>query len=393
MKKPLKLLWIIIPLVILFIIIPIPSLFADPESESTEGNQDGEIQETKKQEAQIAVFGDIMLHNPQLTAGKKGDGYDFTSFFTDIKPYLKSADLAVGNFELTLGGPSMKYSGYPMFNAPDEIVDALLESGVDAVSTANNHSMDTREAGVRRTVKVLQEKKLPFFGTAASQQQRDTPLILETNGMKIAFLAYTEHTNGLPVPQKYLVNTIKLDLIKQDIAKAKEMGAEFVSVSLHWGQEYQREPNKFQEETAQAVLEAGADVIVGSHPHVTQPMKKVNINGKEKLIIYSLGNFVSNQTNEGVAEHTQEGMVVYFNIARDQATKEVKLKDVSFLPTYVHIYPQNGIKNYRVLPLTSENPTKLPNYPGLTKQVWKEAYLNTQQQMTVEEAFPTFSLK
>jgi poly-gamma-glutamate synthesis protein (capsule biosynthesis protein) len=386
-----KQLLLIILLTFAFVLTPIPTLFADPEADLLGPNSNPISPEDKKKShtVQIAVFGDIMMHSPQIKAGEQNNKYDFSHFFHDVKPYLERPDIAVGNLELTLAGPSKPYTGYPLFNSPDEIIDALLASGVDAVSTANNHSMDTGEAGVRRTLQVLKEKKLKAFGTASSQEERNTPLIIEKNGIKIAFLAYTESTNGNPVPKDYLVNRIDLPLIRKDIQKAKEMGADFVSVSLHWGVEYQRKPNEFQKKTAQEVLKAGADVIVGSHPHVVQPIEKVTIDGQEKLIIYSLGNFVSNQQDT----YTDEGLIVYFDIARDPTSKKVKLIKVSFLPTYVHKYNKNGKRQYTVLPLEKEAPTKLPDYPELTVDTWKRAYRNTHSLLTENTAFPTFSLK
>lgn len=393
--RKLKLFWLIPLLVSLFVFLPLPDLFADPKSENFEETLVKKAEE-QKESVKIAVFGDIMMHGPQIKAGQNGDNYDFTHFFTDIKPYLESADLAIGNLELTMVGPSVPYNGYPTFNSPDEIVDALLKSGVDAVSTANNHSMDQKENGVLRTREILEKKGLKGFGTARSQEERDTPLIIEKNGVKMAFLAYTQHTNGIPVPEakSYLVNRIDPQLIEQDIKKAKEKGAEFISVSLHWGDEYQREPNQFQKETAMKVLEAGADVIVGSHPHVVQPMEKVKVDGKDKLIIYSLGNFISNQTPAAVhSDHVQEGLIVYYDIERDPSTKEVLLKDVSFLPTYAHIYEKDGKRQYTVLPLDKEVPEKLPNYPQLTESVWRKAYTNTYNHIAPEEAFPVFSLE
>jgi poly-gamma-glutamate capsule biosynthesis protein CapA/YwtB (metallophosphatase superfamily) len=375
-------------LTLLLIFVPINTHFFSDAPDKQETATQVEPQTTK---VRLAAFGDIMMHTPQIQSGNLGNGkYDFRKFFKEIKPYIEKADIAVGNLELTLAGPSKPYSGYPLFNAPDEIVDALKDAGVDAVSTANNHAMDTGVPGVIRTYQVVKEKGIEPFGTAPSEEERK-PLIIEKNGIKFGFLAYTEHTNGNPVPKDkpYLINRINIDQIKKDIKKAREMGAEFVCVSLHWGQEYMRQPNDFQKETAKKVLEAGADAILGSHPHVLQRIEKVNVGGKEKLLIYSLGNFISNQFDP----YTDEGVIVYFDVEKDPKTKEVKLTNVSFLPTFVHKYSENGKPQYVIIPEETAEPVNLPKYPGLTESKWQEAYQHTYDTIRETEAIPAFASK
>lgn len=337
----------------------------------------------------IAAFGDIMMHGPQIKSGAKLDGgYDFNSFFQEVKPYLTSVDLAIGNFETTLAGPEKGYKGYPQFNAPDQIVDALKNTGVDIVSTANNHSMDTGVQGVKRTYKTLKQNGILPVGTAPSPEKR-VPTIVKKNGITFAFLAYTEHTNGLPVPedQSYLVNRIDSKQIAEDIKKSKALGAEFVIVSLHFGMEYQRTPNEKQIQVAHQTLQDGADVVLGSHPHVLQRMEKVKVQGKDKLIIYSMGNFISNQ----FMPYTDEGVILYFNVLKDPNTQKVQLRDVSYLPTMVHKYPKAGKQKYVVLPMESETPKTKNNYPGLSLEKWKQAFSNTVQLMKEKGSFPVYS--
>lgn len=336
----------------------------------------------------IAAFGDTMMHLPQIKSGQQPDGsYRFDSFFKEVKPYLSQADLTIGNFETTLAGKQKPYAGFPLFNSPDEIVDALKNAGVDLMSTANNHSIDTGAAGVRRTYEVLKKKQLLPVGTA-SRPEEQKPTILEKNNIKIAFLAYTEQTNGNPVPkdQPYLVNRIDSNQIKQDIAEAKKRGAEFVVVSLHFGVEYQRQPNEKQKQIAHQVLKDGADVILGSHPHVLQKMERVKEGNKTKFIIYSMGNFVSNQSDP----HTDEGIIVYLNLKKDAKTKQVNLDEVSYLPTFVHKYQKNGKRHYAIIPQTSPQP-KMFSYPGYNESQWIKAWKNTTSLMNQEESFPTFS--
>lgn len=373
-------------LTLIFVFTPVDTNFFSDAPAKEEIPMQAEVSKVR-----IAAFGDIMMHNPQIESGKLDNGkYDFRKFFKEINPYIEKADIAVGNLELTLAGPSQPYSGYPRFNAPDEIVDALKDAGVDAVSTANNHAMDTGVLGIIRTYQVVKEKGIKPFGTAPSEKERK-PLIIEKNGIKIGFLAYTEHTNGNPVPQNkpYLVNRIDVNQIKKDIQTARQMGAEFVCVSLHWGQEYMRQPNEFQKETAKKVLESGADAILGSHPHVIQHIEKVKVGGKEKLLIYSLGNFISNQSDP----YTDEGVIVYFDVEKDPKTNEVKLANVSFLPTFVHRYIENGKSQYVIIPEETAEPVNLPNYPGLKESKWKEAYQHTFEIIRETDAIPAFSSK
>ncbi len=351
-------------------------------TEQKKENQAANPVDTTPKKVQIAATGDIMMHDWQIIGGKQEDGtYDFSHFFPKIKPYLSKADVAIGNFEFTLRGKE-PYKGYPLFNAPDSVVDALKDAGMDMVSTANNHSMDGGVEGVKRTYRVLNEKGILTNGTAPSKEERK-PTIFEKNGIKIAFISYTEMTNGIPVPKSYLVNQIKkLKQLKEDIATAKEQGAEFIMVALHFGEEYLRSPNEYQRKVAKEVLESGADVIIGNHPHVLQRMEKVNMDGKDKLIIYSLGNFISYQ----VKEHTDESAIVYFDIVKDSSGK-VQVGDVSFLPilTYKKRY------HVEVVPMTSEEKPDEFDDLDITKKKWRTSYKNIVEVLNRKQEFPLYS--
>jgi poly-gamma-glutamate synthesis protein (capsule biosynthesis protein) len=352
-------------------------------------NPGSQVKADTPQTVRIAAVGDIMLHSPQIKAGLRPDGsYDFRPFFKEVKLYLSSADLAVGNLETTLGGPGHSYSGYPRFNSPDSLVDAVKDAGFDLVSTANNHAMDTGEQGVIRTYQVITQKGLKPFGTAPSADLQK-PVLVNKNSITFAFLAYTQMTNGIPVPKPYLVNRINLPQIQKDIAAARKAGAEFVCVYLHFGIEYQREPNDYQVKTAHQVLEAGADVVFGDHPHVLQPLERVKVNGKEKLIIYSLGNFVSNQTDP----YTDEGVILYVDVVKDPAKHETTLKNISFLPTFVLHYPSGGKTQLVVIPIETKNLSTLPKYPGISMVKLQTVFTHTEQKLQEKTVIPTFSLK
>lgn len=378
----------ILSVLILFTIIPIAVYNWLDWSDKSEPDQDDAIVQEPIQ-VQISAVGDVMMHLPQIHSGKKADGsYDFHPFFQEIKSKLSEADITFANFETTLRGTDIPYQGYPRFNSPDEIVLALKDAGVDVLSTANNHSLDTGEKGVIRTYQRIKEMGLHPVGTAASA---DAPkeVIIEKKGIKIAFLAYTESTNGIPVPKDkpYLVNLLDIEQIKEDIRKVKERGAEYILVSLHFGMEYQRKPSEKQIEIAHQVLEAGADAILGSHPHVLQPIQEVMSQGKKKVIIYSMGNFISNQKDK----HTDEGVIVDLHIQKDPNTNQVELTKVSYLPTLTHKYYENGRLNYRVIPIADATPAFLEEYPNLTAEKWKSAWEHTQEILNFPVASPVQS--
>jgi poly-gamma-glutamate capsule biosynthesis protein CapA/YwtB (metallophosphatase superfamily) len=340
------------------------------------------------QKVTIAAVGDIMMHQPQIKAGKTSSGYDFRKFFTEVKPYLSAADITVANFETTLAGATKGYSGFPRFNAPDEILDAIKDAGIDLITSANNHSNDTGEQGIIRTFKKAKAHGLLITGTSPTSEERQG-IIINKNGIKLGFLSYTQHTNGLPVAadKPYLINRIDPKMIATDIQQIKQQGAEYVLVALHWGDEYKREPNQYQKQMAKKVLAAGADVILGSHPHVQQPVEKITINGQEKVIIYSMGNFISNQS----FPYTDEGVIVYLQLEKDRESGKIQLVHTSFLPTLVNKYKKSGKTDYTVVPITAKTPTNINNYTGLTERKWIKTWDHVTSIMTKITNISVFS--
>ncbi|SFS60546.1 CapA family protein [Marininema halotolerans] len=338
----------------------------------------------------LAIVGDLMLHDSQIRAGKTKQGdYDYHSFFSEVTPWLEQADWALGNLETTLPGEKLPYSGYPRFHAPDAFGKALADAGFDFLSTANNHSMDAGVAGVLRTHRKLKELGIQPIGTSITSN-RQKPVIAEKNGMRVSFASYTYGTNGIPVPKenKNILNQIDLHHIRQDLRYSQSKGTDFKVVILHFGQEYQRSPNQQQRELVQTFLKSGADIVLGSHPHVLQPMERLQQDGDEKFVIYSLGNFVSDQ----LKPYTNDGLILYLDLLKEK--NKTQLDHVSYIPTYVHKYNQHGIRQFKVLPLLKD-PAKFP--PSVTPapptnnlvQSWK----NTRQLMNSEEDFPVFSTK
>lgn len=308
-------------------------------------------------EAKLIAVGDIMMHSTQTRSGydAKSQTYNFDSFFTPVKEILSKGDWVIGNLETPLAGEDAGgYTGYPLFNAPAQLVDAAKKAGFNILTTANNHALDRGETGAIRTIANLSDRQIASTGTARSAAEGDRPLISTKNNISLAILAYTYGTNGIPIPKgkDYLVSLIDEKKIVKDIAKARKKGADVVAISLHFGEEYQRQPNTQQKQLVKNLLQAGADIILGSHPHVVQPYKIFNFPGKNGKIrkavaIYSMGNFISGQTKD----YTDLGVIFQVNIRKKNPEKTTEITGIKTIPTWVHRYSQNNQVKYRVLPL------------------------------------------
>jgi poly-gamma-glutamate synthesis protein (capsule biosynthesis protein) len=332
----------------------------------------------------VMAVGDIMMHMPQVNAGRTENGHDFLPFFKDVIPIFETADVVIGNLETTLGGAERGFSGYPRFNSPDQLADALKAAGFDVLSTANNHSLDTNESGLLRTLDQLDIVGLKATGTYRSEEERHTPLMIEANEIKLAVLAYTYGTNGIPIPRgkDYLVNLLDEALMRQDIEKARELGADFVAVNMHFGNEYQPFPSREQERWVDILFELGADMIFGSHPHVLQPLEIrewTTETGEVRrgVVIYSLGNFISNQRTEP----RDIGGIISVELYK--TGDETTLGEVSFIPTWVHRFHYQGKNHYRILPM--KELLVIRDYPELRESDYvrlEERYLETVRHVT-----------
>ncbi len=306
----------------------------------------------------LLFLGDIMQHDSQIKAaynyGTSGNTYDYTACFQFVKPYIESVDLAFGNLELTLAGPP--YKGYPQFSAPDELAIALKDIGMDVLVTANNHSLDRGRKGVDRTIEMLDSLKILHTGTFRDTVDRmnDYPLIIEKNGFKLALLNYTYGTNGIPVTKPNVVNLIDTALIRKDIVKAKEANPDFVIVFTHWGQEYQSQPSVQQKRITEFCFKNGAQLVIGSHPHVLQPMEWRK--EKNQLVAYSLGNFVSGQRDR----YKDGGAMIHVNLVKiqfDSVSSATTIDSAGYILEWVY-RTADVQKNYYVMPVpTFENDT------------------------------------
>ncbi len=308
-------------------------------------------------EATLIAVGDIMMHSTQTRSGydAKRQTYNFDNFFTPVKNILSKGDWVIGNLETPLAGEDAGgYTGYPLFNAPAELADAAKKAGFNILTTANNHALDRGEKGVIRTIANLRDRKIPSTGTAGSVAEASRTLISTKNNISLAILAYTYGTNGIPIPQgkDYLVSLIDEKKIIKDIAKARKQGADIVTISLHFGDEYQRQPNPQQKQLVENLLKAGADIILGSHPHVVQPYKIFKFPGKngktrKAVAIYSMGNFISGQTKD----YTDLGVIFQVSIRKNFPETTTEVTGIKAIPTWVHRYTLNNKTNYRILPL------------------------------------------
>ena len=297
----------------------------------------------------LTATGDILMHNTQYWGAQQNDGsYNFDSFFTPVEHLIKAGDYASTNFEAPMAGPESGYSSYPLFNSPDTIANAFKNAGFDLVVTANNHILDRGYKGALRTLEVLQRASLDTTGCFSSPEAQNSPLIKTIRGVKVGYIAYTYGVNGIPLPLNapYLVNILNPDKVLADISCLRPQ-VDILILVLHWGEEYRRQPTNQQKDLAKKFLEAGADVILGSHPHVLEPMELINLDGKKKFIIYSMGNFISAQN--GLERNS--GIVLNLKFRKDFDSTITTLTEVSYVPTYSHSYQSNGKLQYRVVPV------------------------------------------
>ncbi len=247
----------------------------------------------------LMAVGDDLVHTCVIDSGKKADGsYNYDHLFKNILPDIKEADLAVINQETVLGGSELKYSGYPRFNSPQEVGDAIVKAGFNVVLHATNHAMDKGETGMQNSLDYWKKHKdITVLGANNTEEEANTVKVVEVNGIKIAMLNYTYSLNGLSLPanRQYMVNLLDDDKIRKDVAQAKEK-ADFVIVFPHWGTEYVYTPSSSQKHWTQLFLDSGVDLVIGTHPHVLENIEWLEgDDGHKMLVYYSLGNYVSGQ--------------------------------------------------------------------------------------------------
>jgi poly-gamma-glutamate synthesis protein (capsule biosynthesis protein) len=304
-------------------------------------------------ELKIAAVGDILVKRSIISDARLPDGsYSFEKLFDKVSPYLKNADLTIGNLETTFPGggrkhPKWRQSIGPLFKCPDQMAQALKEVGFDVLVTANNHCVDYGTAGLLRTIRVLDRAGIDHTGTFSSLQESRKLLIKKVKGVKIGILSYTEMTNKLPVAasRPWLVNKMRAGKIIRDIRALKKSGTDLIIVCLHFGREYQFVPIKSQKRLVSLLFKHGANIILGSHPHVLQPL---SARGKKRFVIYSLGNFVSTKLRNN--PHTQSSVILTLNIKKDK-TGKTAITGMDYIPTHVSRRKSGGRGITEVIPI------------------------------------------
>lgn len=325
-------------------------------------------------EIKISAVGDIMVHQTQLRAQiQKDSTYRFNNNFTYLIPYFNQVDIAIGNLETTFAGEDKGYSTYPRFNTPDQLAEALAQSGFDILATANNHLYDRGGEAMLRTIDIVEKNKVDVIGTRKDTLTKNY-LIKEIKGVKIGFTAYTYETpkyngrktiNGIGVAKEYeaLINSFDYDAldtdleqIKQTIESMKKDGATCIVFVIHWGNEYELKPDKHQKYIARQLNSYGVDIVFGSHPHVVQPVEfiKNEENGKLTFVAYSMGNFISNQRFESLQNyHTEDGVMFTVSLQKQSVDDTLKITNVAYEPLWVHRYYENSKPHYEIVPADS----------------------------------------
>jgi poly-gamma-glutamate synthesis protein (capsule biosynthesis protein) len=288
----------------------------------------------------VEVNGDLLVHRPvwQQALHDGHGSYDFAPMLREISPYIRSADLAICHVETPMSPRPPQ--GYPVFNTPTQLARAIRQTGWRVCDTASNHSLDQGQYGIDQTGLALDRAGVLHTGSFSSPAAQSRTLIVTVKGVKVAFLAYTEMTNGIPLPHRWSVNVADVRAVRDAARVARRRGAQVVIVNLHWGTEFQARPSAFQLAVARA-LAADPDVtaIVGQHVHVVQPITRVD----GKLVVFGEGQLLSNQSAACCPVQTEDGMLVFLHIAVDQTGS--KLLSIGYMPTW------DRHPDYTVLPV------------------------------------------
>lgn len=343
---------------------------------------------------EIMATGDILIHQSILDAqyDKAKDTYDFTNNFKHVRGYLEQGDVVIGNLETTLSGrDNFGYGGYPSFNTPDSLMDAMKESGFKTIVNMNNHALDRGEYGYKRTRKILIDKGFDVIGTREVVREKRY-VIKDIGGIKIGLTAYGyTHVvpdgevglNGIEIPKELvpLMNIFHVENIENDFHEITEQinnmrsdGAEVIVFYMHWGDEYTLEPNKLQTKLAKFLADEKVDIIFGTHPHTLQPIDILNSSdgSKETVVVYSMGNFLSGQRKETTENsYTEDGVIVSVKVNKNLESNKIEVDKPTYIPTWINRYEKAGKTYYEVVPATDKN----------------AAYLTTEGKKRIEESY------
>ncbi len=339
----------------------------------------------------FSAVGDIMCHSTQYNyAWVQNDSFDFKPVFRYIKDYLKEKDILIGNLETVLAGKTKKYSGYPFFNSPNQLAEALKYVGFDFLITANNHANDQGFDGVARTLKELKKINIVGLGTKDITDSTKNYDLFVRKGLRFGVLAYTYGTNynELATSPKEYINYIDTVKIKHDIKNLRNKNADIVIIYFHFGKQYQKQITKYQRKIVRSTINSGADIILASHPHIIQQFERFETKGARLdtgFVTYSLGNFVSNQR----WRYSDGGLIFNFNVTKNIFTDSIYISDISYLPIWVFKGNTENGREYLILP--SENSDMDSLYNFLTPadiDSMKRSYYDTIELFTSKTDFP-----
>lgn len=344
----------------------------------------GTISARQTDSLSVLFIGDLMQHKSQIDAARlPGGGYDYAECFRYVKPEFGKNDLVIANLEVTLAGKP--YTGYPGFSAPDEYLYAVRNAGIDVLVTSNNHCLDKGKRGLERTIGLLDSLRIPHVGTYRNRRERleNYPLLVEKNGFRLALLSYTYGTNGIPVQLPNVVNYIDREQIRKDILKARLMKPDVIIAYMHWGIEYQSLPRKEERKLAEWLLELGVDHVIGTHPHVIQPIEIVedSLTPERHVVAYSLGNFVSGM----VAPQTDGGLALKLRFHR-AASGNVRLTSCDYSFVWTSRPTLSGQKNYCIYPagveaglLNSIEQSRMDRYLKVARKLFSESVFSIKE--------------
>ena len=311
----------------------------------------------KNYKLSMIMTGDALIHTTVYKDAYIGNGnYDFTKQMTNIEPIIKNYDLAFYNQETIIGGKDLGMSSFPLFNSPDEIGDCMVNMGFNLVNLASNHTLDKGEKGIIHSLQFWKNKTdVLAAGSYESEEDRTTPRIKEKNGIKYTLLSYTTSTNGLlhPGGKNYYAVTYSDAKAKEDIERVKDQ-VDVIFVSMHWGTEYSHSANSEQKRIAKYLSELGVNIIIGTHPHVLEPIEYIN----DTLVIYSLGNFISAQIGVERLTGALVSIDIHKSVDRNQKV-DIKLNNLN--TELIYTYYRNW-SNYKVIPYRMLTDNELPNY-------------------------------
>lgn len=326
----------------------------DPKPlEKEEASPPVEVEEVVERIEEITMIsiGDIMYHSTQIKrVDSHPSGYDFHDSMALTKPYFERADITIGNYEST-STASQDYRGYPTFNTPVESLDAIKDSGFDILSTINNHTLDSGKQGLIDTYEAIVERGMIPLGTKTSPDQKSLKTI-EKKGIKLGFLAYTYGYNGLDAylteeEHGYMVSPIDETRMEKEIKESVASDHDVTVVMIHWGNEYQIKPTLEQRDLAAKMVDWGADIILGSHPHVVQEHEMIG----DSFVIYSMGNYISDQRLETLDDiDTERGLMIEFTLEKDFNKNQTIIKNIDYHPLWVNKYWTQGRNFYEAIP-------------------------------------------